>query len=719
MIKKYTDSKFFKARFIAILTSTTLVLLSCLAALVLTSANTTNRILDTVTQRELSDEHEALIREVAVHVLEAQAARRGFILTREKLFVDALDESARQLHTSLEQLRKVVTTKREPTGALASQLAMVTTLVAEYEAQLRASIALSQNRPDATKDQYVSTLEGDALGRIIQDHLLAMERSIERQSENELNALLSGIHDLEKSQSWLAILSLLILLGVSGWLFHEGRKRFILQVELARMNELLEQKVEERTAAVVAGESRFRRLVELSADAIILCDADALVLYANPAAHQMIRGNRSSALEGRSLKAVFSPDDAQWFTAWLECQRDSPLDHAFRDGHLIHDNGGTIPVRIGVVAYNQPTGARAQLVIQDLSALRDRELVVKEHLRFIDQLVEALPMPLSVRDERGAFLRINRAYELEHGCNRHEIHQKSVFDVLHYPLAQQVAASDRAALDRLRPLVYHLDVDHAGKNVSHFLSQASVIRRSDGSSLGVITVDTDVSEIRKKEEELQNANIELEVLSHRLIASQETERRRIGRDLHDQVGQILTALKMSLEASVKNPEFSSKLALPLDLVEDALKHTRSLTASLHPHMLEDLGLDAAVKWQVEKFGPTNLKETKVNIRIKPARGDPAKELVAYRVIQESLTNVTRHSNAKHMKIDLQTQGGMLHLSVADDGDGFEAGHSRFNLEHPTSLGIASMQERVTEVGGQFTIESAPGMGTTVRVVMRW
>ena len=209
------------------------------------------------------------------------------------------------------------------------------------------------------------------------------------------------------------------------------------------------------------------------------------------------------------------------------------------------------------------------------------------------------------------------------------------------------------------------------------------------------------------------------MLSQRLIASQETERRRIGRDLHDQVGQILTALKMSLEASVKNPEFSSKLALPLDLVEDALKHTRSLTASLHPHMLEDLGLEAAVKWQVEKFGPNNLEETKVNIRIKPARGDPAKELVAYRVIQESLTNVTRHSNAKHMKIDLQTHDGMLHLSVADDGDGFEAGHSRFNLRHPTPLGIASMQERVVEVGGQFTIASAPGMGTTVRVVMRW
>ncbi len=719
MSTTYTDNRFFKARFIAILTSTALILLSCLAALVLTSAKTTDRILGTLTQRESSHEQEALIREVAVHVLEAQAARRGFILTREKLFVDALADSARQLNESLAQLRTVVNSKRELTGEVVSQLAFVTTLVADYEAQLRASIALSQTHPEATKDQYVSTLEGDALSRIIQNHMFAMERSIERQSETELQTLLSGIHDLEKSQSWLAILSLVILLVVSAWLFREGRKRFILQEELALMNDVLERKVEERTAAVVAGESHFRRLVELSVDAIVLCDADALIVYANPAAHQMIRGELSSPLEGRSLKTVFSPNDAQWLTAWLDCLRDSPLDHARREGNLIHDNGTSVPIQIGVVSYNQPTGARAQLIIQDLSALRDRELAVKEQLRFIDQLVEALPMPLSVRDERGGYLRINRAYELEYECNRRDIQHKSVFDLLPYTLAQKVAASDKAAMGLLRPLVYHLDVIHAETNVSHFLSQASVIRRSDGSALGVITVDTDVSEIRKKEKELQNANIELEVLSQRLIASQETERRRIGRDLHDQVGQILTALKMSLEASARKPENLLNLAYPLDLVEDALKHTRSLAASLHPHMLEDLGLEAAVKWQIEKFGPINLEETKVSIHIKPARGDPAKELVAFRVIQESLTNVARHSNARHMQIELQTRNGMLHLSVTDDGHGFEAGQSRFNLKQPTSLGIASMQERVMEVGGQFTIKSAPGMGTTVKVVMRW
>jgi two-component system, NarL family, sensor histidine kinase UhpB len=226
--------------------------------------------------------------------------------------------------------------------------------------------------------------------------------------------------------------------------------------------------------------------------------------------------------------------------------------------------------------------------------------------------------------------------------------------------------------------------------------------------LGVVTVETDITLMRRKEQELAR-------LSTALRDSQENERRHIARELHDQVGQVLTALKLSIgqlahEAAVPQ----SALQKRLGIVDEALRHTRNLSRTLHPHVLEDLGLEAGLESLVEQFGGLGAPRIEVSLLIQPKRSHADHELAAYRVAQEALTNALRHADASVLRVQAACQGGWLGLSVSDDGKGFAN-------DRPAggSLGMVSMRERLHHLGGELHIDSAPNAGTTVRAWLPW
>lgn len=233
---------------------------------------------------------------------------------------------------------------------------------------------------------------------------------------------------------------------------------------------------------------------------------------------------------------------------------------------------------------------------------------------------------------------------------------------------------------------------------------------------------SDVAKVLNRVLELTRQTAEqrdrLSELASQLIASQENERRVVARELHDQIGQILTALHMQLTARRARTGDQS-LNDTIDLADDALMHARDMTAALHPHILDDLGLNAALNWQIKRYVLPSLGEVRLKCELNPERADPAIELVVFRVVQEALTNVVRHAKASFAEIDLHVDQGWLHLYIADDGEGFRAGDTWFDSIRRTSIGVASMRERVEELGGQFDIDSAPGMGTQLRVLLPW
>jgi two-component system, NarL family, sensor histidine kinase UhpB len=194
------------------------------------------------------------------------------------------------------------------------------------------------------------------------------------------------------------------------------------------------------------------------------------------------------------------------------------------------------------------------------------------------------------------------------------------------------------------------------------------------------------------------------------LRAQEEERARVARELHDEVNQSLTGLLLRLEAvrEAAPPELEPEIAETRTLASQAMRELLSLARQLRPTALDDLGLTAAIAGQVKQVERPGL-EAELGTEGDSSGLDDDVQLVVYRVAQEALTNAARHSGAERVEVSLRQSGGGVELEVADDGRGFAFEQSE------SGLGIGGMRERALLVGGELTIESRPGDGTTVRL----
>ena len=212
--------------------------------------------------------------------------------------------------------------------------------------------------------------------------------------------------------------------------------------------------------------------------------------------------------------------------------------------------------------------------------------------------------------------------------------------------------------------------------------------------------------------EVEAARQRLELLSRGLLEVQETERRELARELHDQMGQMLTALTFNLEGlrRAEGPRHEAMVTESLAIVQRLLHGVRDLSFRLRPAMLDDMGLREALRWFVDReAGRAGVRAT-LTAALTSTRLPAALETAIFRIVQEALTNVARHAKAKTVAVEVTERGGTIHLLVADDGVGFDADAARRRL----SLGLIGMEERAARLGGTLEIESVPGHGTEVR-----
>ncbi len=226
----------------------------------------------------------------------------------------------------------------------------------------------------------------------------------------------------------------------------------------------------------------------------------------------------------------------------------------------------------------------------------------------------------------------------------------------------------------------------------------------------------DLSERELGEVALRRTTEQLQTLSHRLLELQEAERRHIARELHDEIGQALTALKINLQAVQRQTDaaqFAPRLLDSIGLVDRTLRQVRALSLDLRPSMLDDLGLSAALRWYADQ------QARRAGLRIRFDGGEldgqlePALKTACFRVAQEALTNVVRHARATSVQVRLEAEGESLHLSVCDDGVGFDPRALRHGKEAGASLGMLGMQERASLIGGRIEWISGPRRGTEV------
>ena len=242
-------------------------------------------------------------------------------------------------------------------------------------------------------------------------------------------------------------------------------------------------------------------------------------------------------------------------------------------------------------------------------------------------------------------------------------------------------------------------------------SRWSVWRDQQGRPLGYLEINTDISELKAAEKSLRQ-------LTGRLLQLQDDERRRIARELHDSAGQLLVALDLNLSSLGQlcrdlTPSAGRTLEESLGLVRELSKELRTISHLLHPPLLDESGLPSALRWYVDGFAERSKIPVKLELSSELGRLSPEVETTVFRIVQESLTNVHRHSGSRTAAIKILRAGDQLVVEVRDEGNGMPVQVYR-SLSGPDTpgVGIQGMRERVRQMGGRLDIRSGSA-GTTL------
>jgi PAS domain S-box-containing protein len=347
---------------------------------------------------------------------------------------------------------------------------------------------------------------------------------------------------------------------------------------------------------------------------------------------------------------------------------------------------------------------------EDITERKRAEVALTRFRTLIDQFDDAVEI---IDVETLRFLDINQKACTDRGYSREELLSRTVYDIdptvdreSHIKVTQQLRESGSAIREGI----------HLRKDGSAFPVETKIkhIRLETGDY--VVAVSRDITERKRVEEELRR-------LSGQILRSQDEERRRIARGLHDSTGQDLVALAAhlaQLRSSIPSTcRESRKLSSVCQLLANrCVREVRTLSYLLHPPMLDEAGLEDAIRHYAG--GLAKRIGIKVALEISPCvhRMAPDIEVALFRVVQESLTNIQRHSGSREAKIRIVRDPGKITLDVIDKGAGIPANKRRQNGESALrfGVGIPSMQERVKLIGGQLEIDSS-GRGTTVRVTI--
>jgi signal transduction histidine kinase len=247
-----------------------------------------------------------------------------------------------------------------------------------------------------------------------------------------------------------------------------------------------------------------------------------------------------------------------------------------------------------------------------------------------------------------------------------------------------------------------------------------MVRKADGRPWFLHGVGFDITELKEKEQALQERTAALQHLSSKLLRTQDDERRSIARELHDSLGQYLVAVKM-IVGNARQPGFLATDAFHTEieqLVDHCISETRTLSHLLHPPILDDMGFVAAASWYVDGFGKRSGIKVSLEIPEGLGRLGDAIEVALFRALQEGLTNIHRHSDSTAAQIRVDVDDRAVSLQIADQGRGMPADLlARFHKTGgETGVGLSGIRERVKELGGTLEIRSDGG-GTVVTVVI--
>jgi len=378
-----------------------------------------------------------------------------------------------------------------------------------------------------------------------------------------------------------------------------------------------------------------------------------------------------------------------------------------------------VPIAIGATLVSIFTALLAMLLISKLKSKEELTFALHVANDLYQQTVDSVMDAIVAVDESLNIVLFNPAAENMFGLKASAVIGKP-FDML---IPERLRAKHLIHVGRFvdteagsRTMAPQLEIAGRRADGKEFPIESTISKSLIGGKLQMTAVLRDVTEHRLAEIELRQVNRQLRNLSTSLQNVREEERTRISRELHDELGQQLTGLKLSLswlgtrlkEGRTTTPDTVDEMRYLLDT---AIASVRRISTELRPLILDDLGFGEAISWQTLEFAKRSDLEITLNL---PAAADVHEDELAtalFRIVQESLTNVARHANATRVKIDLVAEGGKLVLTINDNGQGIQ------NNAKQGGIGLVSMRERANSIGAQFNIISGPGVGTTIEVTI--
>ena len=321
-----------------------------------------------------------------------------------------------------------------------------------------------------------------------------------------------------------------------------------------------------------------------------------------------------------------------------------------------------------------------------------------------------LPMWITERNS-GKFLDVNEAAERFFGYNKATFLRMHSSEILATP--NKESSIETQQRNELSGIVSH--VTRSGVEVKMQLRYHEIDYEGNQAQLVLATDETEKLAVA---ENLEKSHAELRDLAMHLETVRETERTHMAREIHDELGQQLTGLKMDIawlnrRITSEDVHVKNKLTDTLKLIDNTVVTVRRIATQLRPSILDDLGVVSAMEWQSEEFEKKTEIHTKFISNVAVLNINPDIATNIFRIYQECLTNIVRHADASKVKVSLTANEGLLHLSISDDGIGFDM----TAIAHKKTLGLRGIQERVLLLKGNYKIESAPLKGTELSIVV--
>ena len=459
---------------------------------------------------------------------------------------------------------------------------------------------------------------------------------------------------------------------------------------------------------------RLRLFMDSSTDHFVLFDSELNLVEINKAALKRWGMSREEVIGKNMLDITPDIHKTERYKKYLEVMKTGePFFAEEIQGHPRFGEGF-----INVKAFK--IGDGLGIVASDITKQKKEREALRDSERRYRLLVESMNEGLVMLDHKGICTYINDRFPEVLGANRDDIIGHSVFEFIE-PAYQKILKKQMRQRSKGKRGTYEIELQRQdGEKIIVFVSGRPIFDEK-GNFKGSIAVLTDITKIRHAEQELKNSREQLRNLSFHLQSIREEERKLLSHEIHDELGQLLTALKMDLSwlskritEGEKDQELLLEKAKSMsELLNKTMKSVQRISSELRPGLLDDLGLLPAMEWQAQDFENRTKIKCEVSLDSEEIKLEPELSTSVFRIFQEALTNVARHAQATAVKVSIKERDCKLMMKVKDNGRGI----AKEEIHSPASLGLMGMRERISPWEGKINITGSKNRGTTLTVTL--